>query len=347
MKTILVIEDNKDVRENIAEILTLSGYEVVTAENGKRGLIKLNENRPDLIICDIMMPDLDGYGVLHIINSNPQFATIPFIFLTAKAEKTDFRKGMSLGANDYITKPFDDLDLLQSIEVQLHKKQIAEQKENSKLRNINTISSNYFHEKIGELHQAYEIRNFKKKDIVFEEGTMVRYVYYLVKGKIKIFRGNEFGKELTTRLINPREPFGFLDLINGKPYSKSAQVLEDSIVSLIPTKVFMDLFAEDNLFVLSLTKHLAVSSTILEVATLHHAYSSVRRKVANALLQCFNKNEANPSIHILREDLASIAGTAKETAIRALSDFKQEGIIDIGESSIIIKDLNRLIEMPQ
>ncbi|MBK8111933.1 MAG: response regulator [Saprospiraceae bacterium] len=93
MKKILVIEDNTDVRENIAEILGLAGYEVETAENGKVGLVKVNQFKPDLIICDVMMPELDGYGVLKILASNPQFATVPFIFLTAKSEKVDLRKG--------------------------------------------------------------------------------------------------------------------------------------------------------------------------------------------------------------------------------------------------------------
>ena len=121
MKKILIIEDNPDVRENTAEILELSNYEVVTAENGKEGVKAASEELPDLIICDVMMPELDGFGVLRILSQNPVTATIPFIFLTARTEKSDFRKGMSLGADDYITKPFDDVDLLNAIEIRLKK----------------------------------------------------------------------------------------------------------------------------------------------------------------------------------------------------------------------------------
>src|ERR1700722_4146955 len=107
MKKILVIEDNQKVRENIAEILELSNYKVLTASEGKAGVeIALKEN-PDLIVCDIMMPVLDGYGVLHLLNKHKETFSTPFIFLTAKSEKSDFRKGMELGADDYITKPFD------------------------------------------------------------------------------------------------------------------------------------------------------------------------------------------------------------------------------------------------
>jgi DNA-binding response OmpR family regulator len=121
MKKILLIEDNQEIRENIAEILTLANYEGVEAENGKVGVVAAKETQPDLIICDIMMPQLDGYGVLHLLSKNPATAGIPFIFLTAKSEKDDFRKGMNLGADDYLTKPFDDLELLDAVEMRLKK----------------------------------------------------------------------------------------------------------------------------------------------------------------------------------------------------------------------------------
>src|SRR5919107_798863 len=115
MKTILLIEDNDFIRENTAEILEMTGYAVLTAENGKAGVEKALETRPDLVVCDIMMPVLDGYGVLHIFNQNPQLSGVPFIFLTAKTERNDLRRGMELGADDYLTKPFDSSELLSAI----------------------------------------------------------------------------------------------------------------------------------------------------------------------------------------------------------------------------------------
>src|SRR6218665_2310766 len=98
MKKILLIEDNLEVRENTSEIIALANYHVLTAENGKRGVELAQQEKPDLIVCDIMMPELDGYGVLHILSKKPETASIPFIFLTAKTEKADMRKGMNLGA---------------------------------------------------------------------------------------------------------------------------------------------------------------------------------------------------------------------------------------------------------
>ena len=116
MKKILVIEDSADIRENTAEILELANYRVITAQNGKEGVeLSLKEN-PDLIICDIMMPLLDGYGVLHTLHNNPVTDHTPFIFLTAKTDRSDFRKGMDMGADDFITKPFNDTELLSAVE---------------------------------------------------------------------------------------------------------------------------------------------------------------------------------------------------------------------------------------
>src|SRR5680860_1080070 len=101
MKKILIIEDHKDVRENTADILELSGYETDTAADGEIGINKARQFKPDVIICDIMMPVMDGYNVLEALGKNRATASIPFIFLTAKSEKSDVRKGMNLGADDY------------------------------------------------------------------------------------------------------------------------------------------------------------------------------------------------------------------------------------------------------
>ena len=121
MKKILVIEDNEEVRETLAEILELSGYQVDTAKDGAIGARKALDAPPDIILCDVMMPKLDGFGVLNILSKKQETADIPFVFLTAKADKNDFRRGMNLGADDYITKPFYKDELLQVIETRLKK----------------------------------------------------------------------------------------------------------------------------------------------------------------------------------------------------------------------------------
>jgi CheY-like chemotaxis protein len=121
MKKILIIEDEVSLRKGIAEILTFEGYEVKEADNGKDGVILALKYLPDLILCDIMMPEMDGREVVKQLNSNENTKFIPFIFMTALAEKSDFRLGMALGADDYISKPFLREDLLKAVEKRLEK----------------------------------------------------------------------------------------------------------------------------------------------------------------------------------------------------------------------------------
>jgi len=117
---ILLIEDNLHVRENTTEILELAGYDVVAAKNGKEGVAFAKSQTPDLIICDIMMPELDGYGVFELLKNNAPTSTVPFIFFSAREENCDYEK--SKGAYAYLTKPFDDTNLLETIATCLKKK---------------------------------------------------------------------------------------------------------------------------------------------------------------------------------------------------------------------------------
>ncbi len=133
MKKILIIEDDADVREIILDILETENYLGIGAENGCQGIELAIAHLPDLIICDVMMPELDGYGVLKQLQNYPQTATIPFIFLTAKSTKSDQRQGMELGADDYLTKPFMRQELLSSITSRLKKQEIQAEKTETKL----------------------------------------------------------------------------------------------------------------------------------------------------------------------------------------------------------------------
>jgi two-component system, sensor histidine kinase and response regulator len=116
MTTILVIEDEHDVRENLQEILEMEDFNVLTAENGKIGLQIAIDRQPNLIICDVMMPELDGYGVISSLRQNPLTIKTPFIFLSAKSTDEDREKGLKLGANDYLTKPFTPKQICKAID---------------------------------------------------------------------------------------------------------------------------------------------------------------------------------------------------------------------------------------
>ncbi|MBU7585415.1 MAG: response regulator [Nostoc sp. TH1S01] len=138
MNKILVIEDDINVRQNLVDLLYAENFNVITAENGYFGLQLAQTEIPDLIICDVMMPEFDGYEVLKEVRQNPKTAIIPFIFLTAKSEKTDFRKGMDLGADDYIVKPFSRVELLAAITCRLEKQTVIYQQTQEKLDKLRT-----------------------------------------------------------------------------------------------------------------------------------------------------------------------------------------------------------------
>jgi DNA-binding NarL/FixJ family response regulator len=123
MKKILIIEDEPEMRRNITALLRYHDYEPIEAENGRRGIEAVRREKPDLVLCDVMMPELDGHGVLQALQQDAELAVIPFIFLTAKGEKDDLRSGMNLGADDYLTKPVANADLVRAIEVRLRRSQ--------------------------------------------------------------------------------------------------------------------------------------------------------------------------------------------------------------------------------
>src|SRR6476619_4194743 len=207
-KRVLVIDDNNDIRENTAEILELAGYKTFTAENGRRGVEVAIKEKPSVIICDIMMPELDGYGVLHLLRKNKDTQNIPFIFLTAKTERGDFRKGMEMGADDYITKPFDDIELLNSIERRLKKVELLRKNYSVDLKGVHEFIFDLGKgDALKNLSEGRNINHYKKKQIIYTEGNHPGKMYFVQKGKVKTFKSNDDGKELTVGLFSEGEFF--------------------------------------------------------------------------------------------------------------------------------------------
>ena len=343
MKTILVIEDNTEVRENLCEILELADYNVISAHNGKIGIEKAISHTPDLIVCDVMMPVLDGFGVMKILNKNPKINHIPLIFLTAKAENTDLRKGMGLGADDYITKPFDDVELIESIEIRLAKAQKLSSVFDKTEQGLQSfISEAKAQTELNNLTNNREVRTYSKRDNIYTEDGYPRWLYFVVSGQIKIYQTNDYGKELTTQLLNPGDFFGYFPLITESNYKSSAKATTLSELRLIPKDDFFKLLHSNRDFTAQFIKMMANRAEDPEKQLIEIAYSSVRKKVANALLAFCNSKTQNISLSISRDELASKAGTAKESLIRTLSDFKSEGIIEIVSKNILIPDINNL-----
>ena len=343
MKKVLLIEDNPDVRENTAEILELANFNVITAENGKIGVDKAMKDNPDLIICDIMMPELDGYGVLHILSKNRNTSKIPFIFLTAKTEKIDFRKGMNMGADDYLTKPFEDTELLDAIESRLKKREITNTDYAQSYQGINEfITDARAIAKLEDLSNERKKRVYQKKTEVFRKGDLPNYLYFVLEGKIKEFKTNEDGKELIIGIYSKGEFFGFEALLENSEYKESATAIENTELALIPKKDFFSLLYSNRDVANKFIELLSNKITEKEDRLLNLAYNSVRQRTAEALVTLWEKYGKEPEITISRDDLAHMVGTATESVIRVLSDFKEENVIEIQSGKIRITHPEKL-----
>ena len=350
MKHLLLIEDNNEIRENTAEILELAGYKVRVAENGKIGVEMALEEKPDLIICDIMMPVLDGYGVLHLLNKNPELKGIPFIFLTAKAERTDFRKGMEMGADDYITKPFSDVELLTAIESRLKKIDLMKKHYEADAEGMRQMLGEFGGRKtLDDLTSNRNTNNYKRKQVIYSEGNHPSRLFYIVSGKVKTFKTNNDGKELTVSLFAKGDFLGYTALLEASVYKETAEAMEDTEVAIIPREDLESLINNSKEVTNKFIQLLAKNISEKEEQLLGLAYNSLRKRVADSLVTLQHKyqkpGEEKFSMHISREDLANIAGTATESLIRTLSDFKSEKLIEIKEGNIIIINLKKLAAM--
>lgn len=346
LRTILIIDDNEDIRENTAEILSLGGYKTLKAENGKRGVEVALEHKPDLIVCDIMMPELDGYGVLHLLRKNPETENIPLIFLTAKAERSDMRKGMEMGADDYVTKPFEEIELMNAIESRLKKYEVLQKKYDPTGRGLSDLANDLRENGLLNFNpDNYNSEIYSKKQVIYSEGKRPRYLYFIIKGKVKGFKTHEDGKEYITDLYSDGDFLGYPALIEESNYIDSAMALEDTEIVQMPREDFQNMI-ESNISVASKFIHIITQNMKeKEERLLSLAYSSLRKRVAKALVDIhvkFNSDVENKPIEISREDIAHYVGTATESLIRTLSDFKSEKLIEIKEGKISISNIDKL-----
>ena len=327
MKTILLIKDSGFIRKSAAELLELAGYAVLLAENGRSGVELALATRPDLVLCDIMMPVLDGYGVLAVFNENPLLAGVPFIFLTAKTEHIDQRRGMELGADDYLTKPFDEAGLLRTVAGRLHRFQCLQP--DYDLRAAGALGdflddaraagslSGLSHER-----KAHAVR---RKQDVYREGDEATRVYFVQAGRVKTVKTTDDGKELLTGLYGPGEFLGYAPLLERTPHRDSAVVVNDSELIYIPPDDFSQLLLRNQAVSQHFIRLLAGRVSEREAQLLEMAYSSIRRRVADALVQLHTQAATTPAgadLHLGREDMAALLGMAPESLTRTLSELR-------------------------
>ena len=338
-KKILLIEDDAIVRDNTAEILTLASYIVITAENGKEGIDKAINYKPDLIICDILMPELNGYGVLQIVLRNKELQRTPFIFMTAKTKHEDMRKGMNLGASDYIIKPFEESELLSAIESRLKRKEIYDKNKDHDEYTVNGITN---FEDIIKYFGHKEKFKYRKDTQVYCEGNNSNHIFYIIRGEVKIVKNREDGKEFIIDIFREQRFFGFTSFIQNIPHNESAVTTKKTILIKITKEEFLKLVKQNPQLAINFLDILSENLDGVKSHLFHLVYSSVRKKTADILLQLNTINNNDGTVEISRSNLANLIGIANESLIRALTELKEDEIIEIDRSFIKIINLEKL-----
>lgn len=347
---ILLIEDSVEIRENTTELLELAGYNVVSASNGIEGLSQARKTKPDLIFCDIMMPELDGYGVLRALQNIPELNGTPFVFLTAKSERTDFRAGMDLGADDYLTKPFTGDDLLRVASARIRKGQQQKTNQEAYFEGHDVFKENVHPTEMLEMLSTNRTtKKLKGKTSIYMEGDSAVHLCFVLSGKVKIYKTNETGREYLTEIVKEGGFFGYTALFNDHIHQQSAETIENSEIAFIPRQDFFNLLYTNKELSLKFLKFLSGSLAGSEEKLLHLAYNSARKKVAEAILfiyhQYHEKESPEFSFPANRENIASIAGIAPESVSRNLSDFRDEKLIVTDNGNMRITDFKKLAQL--
>lgn len=340
--TILIIEDNQEVRENIATILGLYGYGTLMAVNGLEGVKAATNASPDLILCDVMMPELDGFGVLSILQENERTAVIPFIFITAKTETEDIRRGMTLGADDYLTKPFYKDELLRVVQLRLKK---------AASRSADVMTGEQLHLSDPErgratLEEAFSGSGrreiYEGGRIVVREGDRPRFIYRVNKGHIHLVRTHEYGRDYIIAELGEGEIFGVPCVLERTPFHYTARVASGPAeCALLPTDQLLKMVHSDRSVTEALMQLLAGRVVENGHRLVNQAYDSVRRRTALVLCDLWEKYAPEP-IELSREELAQMVGATKESIIRALSDFKRDGLVRTEGRNVVVLEPNAL-----
>jgi CRP-like cAMP-binding protein/ActR/RegA family two-component response regulator len=345
---VLIIEDNNDVRESTCEILGLAGYQTYQANNGKVGVEMALKCIPDIILCDIQMPDLDGYGVLHLLSKQPSASGVPFIFLTSKTERADMRKGMEMGADDYLTKPFDDIDLLNAIECRLKKRSQQKEHFSVALNQIQTMFTGLQGlTQLKKITAERKLRHVKRRQVIYFNGDHIGGIYLVISGSVRTFKLANDGRELLTGIYTADEYFGVAAMLANAEYQETAEAVEDAVICMLPKDTIEELIGKYPDVAGNFIKLLANNVLHNEELLLQLAYYSVRKRMAELLVRLKQKYGENglSQLDLSRENLAAMAGIATETVSRVLGDFKEGGLISRNGNQITILNTEKLANM--
>lgn len=343
MNKILIIEDHLEVRENLQEPLELCNYEVFCAPNGETGVQKALSLQPDLILCDIMMPGIDGYEVLATLAQHPETAAIPFIFLSARADKADIRRGMLLGADDYLTKPFEEQDLLKAIQVRLLKSHLLKQPFQKSYEGLNSFLFQARQEGGLPLDTNVQpgIRKYEAGQFIFRENDSPEYLYFLASGKVRLYRPQPEPPAVFTD-HEKGSFFGYKALISGQNYLHHAQVLEPAEVSMLSKSDFFLLLLFNRSFSIRFIQLLANQVKEQEKQLLKLVQEISRRRVADTILELCPPGAAGGDAEIPLTDILSRSRIANLTLTIALRHLDREQAIALRQDYIRLLDTGKL-----
>jgi CRP-like cAMP-binding protein/CheY-like chemotaxis protein len=347
MKNILIIDSDAIMGDHTREVLELANYSVSTARNRNEGIQMALRYSPDYIICDAILPDQEGYGVLQLIQSNNQVKHIPFISLSLNTNNMQFSSNLRMELADDISKSYKKGKLIQVIEDMFAKAErfIHSGSEQASIKDSIPVAfsetESTEHQLLKTIEQIADTAIFKKKQIIYLDGQRAHHLYYIKKGKIKAFKNNEDGKELITGIYGEGDFLGHVALLADTAHNHSAKAMDNSELLIISKKEF-DSMIFHNPHIIAHFISLMIKGLIeKDKQLLGVAYNSLRKKVADTLLVVSEKYKTS-IITLSRENLASLAGTATASLIRMLSELKDENIIEISSNKITILSRNKL-----
>lgn len=343
-RKILVIQPNEKIADFISEVLTQANYRVFIASTGKKGIVLAKKNLPNLIICDVILPKLEGFDVLQIVSTITEFKGIPFILITENYAIEDIRKGIFLGATDFLRKPVEKEELLKVVEDRLKRTEVFEKNRlPQKLKK--PIPFNFFeNNNLAKLLINKPLITYSRGELIYFSQNKINHFYVIKEGFVKTYVSNASGKEFITNFYGDNNYFGYSTIFNKNAELESAKAITKTQLYIISKSELLNILVNNHTVIYGFIEFLTSEINRYHEKFALVSYGSVREKTAQTLiyLQTNFPNYFSSYIKLKRKDLANFAGIAKETLIRTLHDFNTEKLIKITKNGIKILNITKL-----
>ena len=341
MYKILIVDNRPDKRASLKEILELAHYQTAEAQNGQEALQRVEKERPDLILCKAELPELNGYELLRLLSKDPELVTMAFVFTCPEATPKDIRRGMNLGADDFLREPYSKMELIDTVEARLSRIQQLSNRDEKPTGDLLGFMDEVTKIKgLEDLSEGQQRRDYKKREVVFHEGDPAHHLYYVLKGRVKLIKTDHYGKELINEFIDQKQFFGYLALMKGEEFHQTAVCLEPSEIVKIPKTDFWALLHRNRQVAERFIAMLANDTVEQKNRLLRMAFGTVKERLASVLLELhkkYNPQDSNTvKLKITRESLAGMVGTTTESLIRTLSELKEGGFIEVSGREICL-----------